>query len=252
MARATPSPAAERGARQARKRVAARAMHASGPMTQPGDAPQPCRWRGPESNRRHHDFQSWIVVQLPGRPGGDRRRSSCKSHLSRLSRPAVRYRVTPRWCGLVDARWTLGELAPPGSARLVIERAILVRVDAPLLPRAQKPSHRCRHPGEPRRAAGRRPVGCFELDVGVCPSADRRSRVPRTRRSNAPAPRSPARSPTPAAPGLRAPPHSPGSSPRRGCCRRAPSRRPSTRRRLQDPGLRHARCASRQLDRQRR
>ena len=41
MARATPSPSAERGARLARKRVATRAPHASGPMTQPGDAPQP-------------------------------------------------------------------------------------------------------------------------------------------------------------------------------------------------------------------
>jgi hypothetical protein len=48
-------------------------------------------WRGPESNWRHHDFQSWIVVQLPGTAGGDRRRSPCKSRRSRLSRPAVRF-----------------------------------------------------------------------------------------------------------------------------------------------------------------
>jgi hypothetical protein len=38
-------------------------------------------WRGPESNRRHHDFQSWIVVQLPGTAGVSRRRSPCKSDL---------------------------------------------------------------------------------------------------------------------------------------------------------------------------
>src|SRR6185436_3831724 len=43
-------------------------MHASRPMTRPGDAPQPARWRGPESNWRHHDFQSCALpTELPRR-----------------------------------------------------------------------------------------------------------------------------------------------------------------------------------------
>jgi hypothetical protein len=65
MARAQPSPSAERGARLARKRFATHAPHASGPMTQPGDAPQPVRWRGPESDWRHHDFQSTNATLEP-------------------------------------------------------------------------------------------------------------------------------------------------------------------------------------------
>jgi hypothetical protein len=72
-------------------------------------------WRGPESNWRHHDFQSWIGLRLPGTAGGSRRRSTCTTDLSHLSRPAVRYRVTPRWCGLVDARWTSGSSLREGQ-----------------------------------------------------------------------------------------------------------------------------------------
>jgi hypothetical protein len=40
-------------------------------------------WRGPESNWRHHDFQSWIRVRSAVRPGVARARSPCKSGISR-------------------------------------------------------------------------------------------------------------------------------------------------------------------------
>jgi hypothetical protein len=40
-------------------------------------------WRGPESNWGHHDFQSWIRVQTPGKAADLRRRSPCKPRLSR-------------------------------------------------------------------------------------------------------------------------------------------------------------------------
>ena len=57
---------------------------------------------------------------------------------------------------------------------------------------------------------------------------------------------------TPAAPRHRGLPRSRGSTPRRGFCPCAPSRRPLAPPQLQDPGLRHAKCALRQPDRQRR
>src|SRR5918999_5642015 len=67
-ARAEPSSFAERGARLARKRPATRAPHVS----RPNDTARRCaaagKWRGPESNWRHHDFQSCALpTELPRR-----------------------------------------------------------------------------------------------------------------------------------------------------------------------------------------
>ena len=46
------------------------------------------RWRGPESNWRHHDFQSWIGLRPPGKGGVVQRKCPCKSA---LSAPTVRF-----------------------------------------------------------------------------------------------------------------------------------------------------------------
>ncbi len=56
------------------------APQASRPMTPPRDAAQPARWRGPESNRGHHDFQSCALpTELPRRAArhGTRDRTAC-------------------------------------------------------------------------------------------------------------------------------------------------------------------------------
>jgi hypothetical protein len=57
-----------------------------------------------------------------GATAGHGRRRPAKISLQIASIAAIAtcgpFRVTPRLCGLVDARWTSGELAPPGSARM--------------------------------------------------------------------------------------------------------------------------------------
>src|SRR3954465_13683810 len=52
---------------------------------EPRDAPQPARWRGPESNRRHHDFQSCGVVTGCARFAGNF--AGCEVRTTRLSFP---------------------------------------------------------------------------------------------------------------------------------------------------------------------
>jgi hypothetical protein len=55
---------------------------AVGPLRQSPISREKMLWRGPESNRRHHDFQSWIAVRAPGAGGGARERCPCKSSSS--------------------------------------------------------------------------------------------------------------------------------------------------------------------------
>src|SRR5918992_3649312 len=83
------------------------------------------KWRGPESNRRHHDFQSWVGLQSAHKAGVTGLRLSCKlsetetDSVSRLTGPApARVGEVLAGCGVSPhgLRRASGRPSPAGAA----------------------------------------------------------------------------------------------------------------------------------------
>jgi len=55
-------------------------------------------WRGPESNRRHHDFQSCLRLRSAGKRGEARARLACKSRQLTQGRCVALHRACARAC----------------------------------------------------------------------------------------------------------------------------------------------------------
>jgi len=62
-------------------------------MPEPEKMRRFCVWRGPESNRRHHDFQCWPSVKRLATTGEDRRHSAWKMAVSRAATVTARRRT---------------------------------------------------------------------------------------------------------------------------------------------------------------
>jgi hypothetical protein len=111
------------------------------------------RWRGPESKATPR----FSVVDR-GATAGHGRRRPAKISLQIASIASIAtcgpFRVTPRLCGLVDARWTSGG-SPPGSARMPTS-AVSGDLSAGESPDAVRPARLPPQPDAPRYRPGMR------------------------------------------------------------------------------------------------